>query len=134
MSLINPTWEKIKARKRPIAYAIAGIAALGFVLWLVAYQDACSFRSDIQKRKEAVNSSLNQAKDLETNVNADKSAANQITANVKRDTEDYLSAVNATDSQRAIVNAAVNRMEAAKNADRNVNAEELEKILENLNP
>lgn len=90
------------------------------------------YNRKIEKLQQNVNIALTEADRLQANVNIDKQTADQIAANVNVAAREHLEAVNATDAQREATNAALERMNAARNANRNVNADELERILQEL--
>ncbi len=119
---------------KKIVYIIVA-CFVGLILLLYTLQgiDSCRFNSDLNKKKEAVNSIQLEANKLEANVNLDKVVANQMIANIKQSTDELLNAVNATDKQREETNQAIANMRKAKQNNQNVNASELEEILENIN-
>lgn len=119
--------------KRFILIGLACLAGLLILLYILQGVDSCSFNRSQEKKKEAVNNALQQAANVETDIIVDKTIANQIAANVKQATDEYLDAKNATDEQRQKVDEAIKRWEASKNSNRgNVSAQELERILEEI--
>ncbi len=133
MSLISPTiWTQILVHKRLIGIALACIVGLLLLLYLFAGIDSCNFNRGQNTRKEAVNAALEEIKVIESNINAEKLKANQLIEQIKVDTKEHQVAVNASDAQKANTDAAIKRMEEARNANRNVNAADLERILNEL--
>jgi type II secretory pathway component PulM len=52
MSLIEPTIiEQLRKHRRAILYGVAGFLLFMFVLWLFAYQDACSYRRSVSQKQ-----------------------------------------------------------------------------------
>ncbi len=133
MSLISPTiWAQILVHRRLIAIVAACLVGLLLLLYLFAGIDSCNFNRGQNTRKEAVNSAIEKIKSIETNINSERALANQLVEQIKVDTKEHQVAVNATDAQRANTNAAIRRMNEERNANRNVNAAELEKLLEDF--
>lgn len=134
MSLITPgffgTW--IKPYWKIIAIVVGSIVFIGLMLYLWQSFDNWSFSRSQQKKKENINAALTEIKTLNENVNAEKAREQEIIANIRRDAKDYLDAINASDAAQERVNAATNRMQTAANSNRNVNASELEEILNNF--
>lgn len=113
------------------------IVGLGILLLLIALflYDCGSdyfFSRDIDKTKANVNAALTEANQVGANINAEKQTEKQIIANVEKAVAEHLGSVNATDAQRANVNAAVEKMKQAANQNKNVNSAELEAILNRL--
>lgn len=133
MSLIDPTLvDKIRPYRTYIIIAALAILLIGVTLAVYDCGGNYFFKRDITKKKEAVNATLDQIKQTETNINAEKKTAEELAANLKRDTNAYLEATNTTDATRTNVNAAIERMKTAANRNGNVTAAELEEILKNL--
>lgn len=133
MSLENPTiFEKAMQYKRYIGIGAAAVVALGLLLWLVAYQESCSLRNRQEKAKNAVNATVEELKNVNANIAVEKQKEQELLGNLKRDTKDYLDAINATDASREAVNASIERMNQAANSNRNVNARDVEEAMKGL--
>lgn len=113
-------------------YIGLAILIIGLPLFLWQCGSNYFFKRDIDKKKEAVNATLDQIKAVNANIAAEKKTAEELAANLKRDTNAYLEATNTTDATRSNVNAAIERMKQAANQHGNVNSTQLEEILKNL--
>lgn len=113
-------------------YIGLGIVLIGLALFLQQCGSDYFFRRSIDKKKEAVNAAIQDAKDVQANIDREKEAAKQIAVNVNLAVQDYLEATNTTDATRTNVNAAIERMKQAANVNRNVNAEDVENAMKGL--
>lgn len=134
MSLVEPFkftefWAKYK---RPLMIVGLGLLLLLIALFLYDCGGDYFFNRDIDKTKANVNAALTEANTVSANINAEKQTEKQIIANVEKAVAEHLGSVNATDAQRANVNAAVEKMKQAANQNKNVNSAELEAILNRL--
>lgn len=112
---------------------LAVLVILGAVLFGI---DRCSTwraNRDIEARKANVNAALSNIANIEANIAFDKGRQEEQKQAVNAATQDYLTAVNATNEVREEVNAALANVEKAKNANQaNVSIRELEEKLRKL--
>lgn len=116
-------------------YLIAGallLVLIGVSLWIWQATSNWWFNRDLEKKKANVNAALLEVNQLQSNADASKVIANRIIENVNIATQELANATNATDAQRERTNQAIANMQKAANQNRNVNAAELEKILEGI--
>ncbi len=135
MSLESPNLlEKIKAWPylKITLIAVGAVLVIGAFLYFLQTFDNWGFNRSQQKKKENINAALEEIKTINENVNAEKKKEQELIANIRRDAKDYLDAINATDASQERIDNAVNRMQTAANSNRNVNAQELEQILNNF--
>lgn len=133
MSLVEPTiWDRVKPYKRWLIYAGLGILLIAIVLFLYDCGSDYFFDRRIEKTKANVNAALTAANQVGANINAEKQTEKQIIANVEKAVAEHLGSVNATDAQRANVNAAIEKMKEAANQNKNVNAADVEAAMKDL--
>lgn len=137
MSLVEPFTLKTAVsflwqHKKIVGIALGCVALLGFMLWLFSAISNWRDERDVQRHKEAVNASIEQIKGVEANIAVEKELVKRLIENVNADSAKYLEATNASDAARRDVNAAIERMKQAANANAHVNAADVERAMKGL--
>jgi hypothetical protein len=136
MSLENPNkFEKLMAWPylKVTAVGVGLLIVIGLVAFGVEKCGDWRFDRSIDRKKANVNAAVNELKAVNANIAAEKKTEQEIIANIKVHTDDYLEAVNTTDGTREAVNAAIERMKLAANSNRgNVNAADVEEVMRGL--
>lgn len=131
MSLIEPNF--FLRYKTWLIYGGLAVLLIGMVAGFYSWGSDYFFKRDIDKKKEAVNATIEQIKQVDANIAAEKKTAAELAANLKVATNAYFEATNTTDASRQTVNAAIDRMEKAANANvGNVNAGDVENAMRGL--
>lgn len=119
--------------RKIIAISIACLILLGFLLWMFAGIDEWFFERSVRKDQEGIKTEVNALVETEKQI-ANLEVQREIhKERIQEAANGFAGAINATDQQSAVINAAVNQMQQAANANRgNVNTADFDKLLEDL--
>ena len=143
MTLANPTTtEKVieffknDPRKRYVLWLFLGLVVLAGLLFLADRVTGWKDRREIEEKRAAINAALSNLANAQGNLQQDKIAEARHKQDVINKTERYMDAINATDAARAETNRALQNLNSAVNANRNIGitAADLEKRLNEVSP
>lgn len=141
--MTNPTTtEKVielfksDSRKRVVLWVILGLVALAGVLFLADRVTGWRDRRAIESKRTEVNTALANLAAAQSNLQRDKIVEAEHKQDVINKTERYMDAINATNAARGETNRALENLNSAVNANRNIGitAAELEKRLNEVSP
>jgi molecular chaperone DnaK (HSP70) len=122
------------AYKKPLVIGVLLLIALGGTLFLLDRISGWWSGRKIDQARANVNAATQELKDAQANVAKEKQAEAVALEKVKIETNTYLEAVNASDDARTQTNQAIQNMQSAINANRDVNitADQLDQKLKEL--
>jgi seryl-tRNA synthetase len=125
-------WASITSKTGLIIIGLVGLLLLGW--WLITAGESWYSTRQIDKLKANVNTALKAVNAAQANVQQDKIDEAVKLEEVKAATNQYVEAVNATDTARAETNRALTNLSNAVNANHpvNITADDLQKRLDEL--
>lgn len=126
-------WESVVAHKKIIGIVIGLIVLLIVMMWMFAGLDEWLFNRSVRKDKEGIKQEVNALVEIEKEIANLETKREVQKERIQEATNGYAGAVNATDQQSKVIEAAVNKMQQAAESNKgNVNQAEFDRLLEDL--
>lgn len=126
-------WENI-IKSRLLWIAVACVAGLGLLLYLLSSVDSCRFQSKQDKLKSNVNSALQEISNINSQIANLNERKAEVREGIKHDTEALANSIYGREEAKKETNQAIANFERALNTNSNIDrsAEDILRLMKEL--